>query len=58
MKEEIIQVSAKDLIQIKKDIEILKNLILSGKVKIDIVDDLEKEFQELDSLSDEALNNF
>ncbi len=58
MKNNLVQVNTKDLAQIKRDIEILKNVILSGEVKIIISDKLEKEFLELDSLSDETLENF
>lgn len=58
MENNAIQVINEDFKQIKNDSKILKNVILSGEVKINISNDLDKEFQELDSLSDEALDNF
>ena len=55
-----IQEVKRDLAQLKKDVAFIREFLLAGK-KLEITvsnEGLEKEFQEWDSLSDKAFENF
>ena len=55
-----IQEVKRDLAQLKKDVALIRESLLAGKIlEITVSDEgLEKEFQEWDSLSDESFENF
>ena len=55
-----IQEVKRDLAQLKKDVALIREFLLEGKrLNVTVFDEgLKKEFQEWDSLSDEAFENF